>query len=240
MNAFPGDVCVATMAWARDPEEERVLRAALAVLHRTGLPVTVADKGNNASFTQFLAGLAGASVIPSAAASLVAQVQASLRAAGSPGARFVLYTEPDKEDFFARRLASFLDRAPRDARVGAVLAARTQASLATFPAIQQYTEGVINHLTGQVTGRPGDYSYGPLLLARELLPAVMTLEPEIGWGWRHFAVCRAMQMGLTVHLVEDDHPCPVEGRLDEAGERLHRLRQLAQNITGLIRGTAAH
>jgi hypothetical protein len=239
MSAFPADVCVATIAWARDPAEERVLRSALAALHRTGLPVTVADKGNNASFTQFVAGLHGVSVIPSAAGSLVAQVQASLRAAGSPGASFVLYTEPDKEDFFARRLASFLDRAPRHAGVGVVLAARTAASLATFPAIQQYTEGVINHLMGEVTGQPGDYSYGPMLLARELLPALMALDPEIGWGWRHFAVCRAMRMGLTVHLVEDDHPCPDEQRLDDQRERAHRLRQLAQNIGGLLRGTAA-
>ena len=239
MSALPGDVCVATMAWARDPEEEQVLREALAALHRTGLPMTLADKGNNASFTQFLAGLPGVSVIPSAAGSLVAQVQASVRAAVSSDARFVLYTEPDKEHFFVRRLASFLDRAPRHDGVGAVLAARTPASLATFPAIQQYTEGVINHLMGQVTGQPGDYSYGPMLLARELVPAVMALDPQIGWGWRHFAVCRAMQMGLTVHLIEDDHPCPAEQRLDDERERTHRLRQLAQNITGLIHGTSA-
>ncbi|HZB26876.1 MAG TPA: hypothetical protein VE379_12115 [Vicinamibacterales bacterium] len=238
MTAFPGDVCVATMAWARDSGEERILRASLAALHGTGLPMTVADKGDNVAFTQFLGGLRGVSVIPSPAGSLVAQVQASLRAAGSAGTRFVLYTEPDKEDFFAARLASFFDRAPRHPRVGVVLAARTRASFATFPAIQQYTEGVINHLMGEVTGQPGDYSYGPMLLTRDLLPEVTALNPDVGWGWRHFAVCRAMRMALTVHLIEDDHPCPVEQRLDDERERTHRLRQLAQNISGLLRGTA--
>ena len=239
MTAFPGDVCVATMAWARDSGEERILRAALAALHGTDLPLTVADKGGNAAFTQFLGTLPGVSVVPSPVGSLVAQVQASLRAAERAGTRFVLYTEPDKEHFFAARLAPFLDHAPRSAGVGVVLAARSRASFATFPAIQQYTEGVINHLMGEVTAQPGDYSYGPMLLSRELLPEVIALDPDVGWGWRHFAVCRAVRRGLTVHLVEDDHPCPAEGRLDEAGERAHRLRQLAQNITGLLRGTAA-
>lgn len=238
MTGVAGDVCVATMAWARDPGEEQVLRAALAALERTGLPVTLADKGDNPAFTQFARALRGASVIASPVGALVPQVQASLRAAARAGTRFVLYTEPDKELFFAARLAPFCERAPRDARVGVVLAARSEASFATFPAIQQYTEGVINHLMGEITGQPGDYSYGPMLLASELLPEVIALDADVGWGWRHFAVCRAVRRGLTVHLLEDDHPCPAEGRLDEEGERTHRLRQLAQNITGLLRGTA--
>ena len=239
MTGFPGDVCVVTMAWAREAGEERVLRASLAALERTGLPVTVADRGNNAAFTEFLRGLRGFSVVASPAGSLVGQVQASLRRAAREGTPFVLYTEPDKEQFFAARLAPFFQKAPRDAHVGVVLAARSPASFATFPAIQQYTEGVINHLMGEVIGQPGDYSYGPMLIASSLVPDVLALEPDVGWGWRHFAVCRALRMGLAVRLVEDHHPCPPEQRLDDAGEKTHRIRQLAQNLTGLLRGTAA-
>ena len=239
MTGFSGDVCVATMAWAREAAEERVLRASLAALERAGMPVTVADKGDNGAFTRFLGGLRGFSVVASPAGSLVGQVQASLGRASREGTPFVLYTEPDKEQFFAARLATFFESAPRDAKVGVVLAARSPASFATFPAIQQYTEGVINHLMGEVTGQPGDYSYGPMLIARSLLPEVLALAPDVGWGWRHFAVCRALRMGLTVRLVEDHHPCPLDQRLDEANEKAHRIRQLAQNLTGLLRGTAA-
>lgn len=238
MTPLAGDVSVATMAWARAADEEQLLRAALTTLERTGLPVALADKGDNAGFTDFLTARCGFSVIPAPAGSLVSQVQASLRAAERFDTPFILYTEPDKEHFFAERLPSFLARAPRHTRVGVVLAARSEASFATFPPFQRYTEGVINHLMGQSTGQDGDYSYGPMLLARPLLPHVQELGSDLGWGWRHFAVCTALRLGLTVHLVEGDHPCPPDQRLEDGRERAHRLRQLTQNITGLLRGTA--
>ena len=239
MTGFASEVCVATMAWAREEAEEQVLRASLLALEGTGLPVVLADKGNSAAFSAFLAGRSNFSVTTVSEGPLVAQVQASLSAAERLGTPFVLYTEPDKQHFFSARLRGFLERAPRHAGVGVVLAARSSASFATFPPFQQYTEGVINHLTGQSSGQPGDYSYGPMLLARAVLPHVQALGVDVGWGWRHFAVCTALQLGLTVHLVEGDHPCPADQRIEDADERTHRLRQLAQNITGLVRAAAA-
>ena len=53
------------------------------------------------------------------------------------GRPFVLYTEPDKEMFFAEHLRDFVDRASgRDG--GVVLAARSESSFASFPPVQRY------------------------------------------------------------------------------------------------------
>jgi len=36
-----------------------------------------------------------------------------------------------------------------------------------------------------------------------------------------------------VHIAAH-HPCPADGQMEEGAERAHRLRQLRQNILGLI------
>lgn len=104
------------------------------------------------------------------------QVQARLRAAFQFSTDFILYTESDKQQFFQDKLEAFLRQAAVAPDVGAVLAARSEASFATFPPVQRYTEGVINHLCEHFGGPPGDYSYGPMLLNRALLPLPDTVE----------------------------------------------------------------
>jgi hypothetical protein len=62
---------------------------------------------------------------------------------------------------------------------------------------------------------------------------------DLGWGWRHFAFGAARRLGYRVVLVEGEYACPADQRLEDDGERLHRARQLAQNIEGLLRGMTA-
>ena len=81
---------------------------------------------------------------------LLAQVRTSLHRAQETGARYIFYTEPNKEQFFAESLDEFLTRAMAradgDHDFGMVLPARSEASFATFPSFQQYTESVANEL----------------------------------------------------------------------------------------------
>src|SRR4051812_42261621 len=157
-------VCVATVTWARDEDEERLLRRSLLLLAGSGLPVVVADRETAPEFTRFLSSDGRFRVAsPLRTPGLVGQVQASLAAAVDTGADFVLYTEPDKEQFFTSGLQQFLAAAQPGERTGAVLAARSETSYATFPPLQRFTEGAINELCRQFIGPPGDYSYGPFL-----------------------------------------------------------------------------
>jgi hypothetical protein len=164
---------------------------------------------------------------------LVGQVKACVRLAGAFGTPFIMYVESDKEWFFGPPLSAFVDRAPDGDEVGVVLAARDATSFETFPPMQRFTEGVINRLCGDLIA-PGDYSYGPFLMNRALLPHVAGLQESVGWGWRHSVFREAHRRGLRVLHVVGNYPCPVEDRVEDASERTHRLRQLSQNILGLI------
>jgi len=227
-------VSVATITWARTADEEALLRRSLERLADTGLPVSIADAGTNASFTEFLHSCHGFVVTVPHERTLVAQVAASLNAAAKFDTPFLLYTEPDKEAFFAGPLADFIARADGGSDVGVVLAARSERAFTTFPRMQRYTEGVINHLCGELIGRAGDYSYGPFLLNRLLLPALTELPADTGWGWRPFIFLAAHRRGFRVAHITGDYECPPDQREEDDAERAHRLRQLRENISGLL------
>jgi hypothetical protein len=232
MNASA--VVVATVTWARSDREETALRTSLECLISTGLPIAVADRGTSASFSAFLRSSPGVDVVTPREPGLVPQVKAGVGRALGFGARFVLYTEPDKHWFFQHALMAFIENAPDDDSVGVVMPSRSPDSFQTFPPMQRYTEGVINHLCAQCIGNDGDYSYGPFLIRRMLLPAIADAPDEVGWGWRPFMFRKAHEKGLRLVHAEGDYPCPADQRDEDAAERTHRLRQLGENIRGLI------
>jgi hypothetical protein len=226
------DVAVATITWARSATEERLLRRSLLGLARTGFPMAVADSGRRRSFANFLRSRPEFTTTVESAG-LIAQVEASLRLARQFGTRFILYTEPDKEHFFAR-LGEFVRRATARSEVDLAIAARSTRSFRTYPPMQRYTEAVINRLCGNTLGCRGDFSYGPFLLPRALVRDLLPLPPHLGWGWRHYAFHRAVRRGLRVRHLTGEYPCPLDQRVEDASERAHRLRQLSQNIQGLL------
>ena len=231
----PTSLSIATITWARDAAEESLLRTALSRLSRHRLPVFVADGGSGEGFVEFLRTLRDVSV-HHAGRGVFRQAGTSLRLAGESGAEMILYTEPDKLEFFDRGLDTFLENAGAYGDAAVVLAARTPSSFATFPEMQRFTESTINGLCAEVLGVEGDYCYGPLLLHRALLPHLETIQEEIGWGWRFFAVAAAHKLGLEVQLIEGDFPCPADQRSESEKERLYRMTQLEQNIRGLLLG----
>ena len=228
---------VATITWARTAAEEALLRRSLQALAGIGWPVAVADAGTNSAFAEFLDSLPSFSVTTPSERGLVAQVKASVTLAATFATPFVLYSEPDKQPFFDEGLRNFVRRAgeTRDGgELGVALAARSAGSFETYPPMQRYTEGVINDLCGAFVGRKGDYSYGPFIMSRALLPRIAMLPNELGWGWRHAVFHAAHRAGLRVEHVIDDYPCPPDQRVEDDAERTHRLRQLSDNIRGLI------
>ena len=228
-------VAIATMTWVRTPAEETLLRQSLTSLATHGLPVAVADSESDFGFLQFLRGLPQFHVTRPDGIGLVAQITASLKAAAHSGYHFVLYTEPDKLFFFEHRLADFLDAASHHADAGVILASRSSESFQTYPPMQRYTEGVVNHLCGQLIGVECDVSYGPFLVGTSILPVVETLEPTLGWGWRHALFRWTHQQGRPLVPLVGDYPCPEDQRAEDDEERTHRMGQLSQNILGLIR-----
>jgi len=226
-------VAIATITWARTAREESALRNSVARLASLGLPVAVADAGVSPGFLQFLHGVHGLDVSVPGERGLTAQVTTAVDMAARVQTPFILYTEPDKEVFFDQ-IGDFIARADGSPDVGVVLAARTEESFTTFPPTQRYTESVVNHLCGQSIGLPGDYAYGPFIMNRSLLPVVRALQPAVGWGWRPLLFVAAHRQGLRVMHIPGDRPCPLDQRAEDDEERSHRLRQLSENVLGLV------
>lgn len=230
----PCALAVSTIVWAQSGEDEQRLLRCLGGLAHSGYPVAVADRGTNRRFTDALRALPGITVTIPSDEGLVAQIKASFSLAADFATQYFLYVEPDKEEFFVSRLSNFVARAIEGDDARLVLASRSSASFRTFPPMQQYTEGVFNHLCSNVLGVTGDYTYGPFLMHRTLLPHIAGLNPKLGWGWRPSTFAAARRHGVRIVHAEDDHPCPADQRREDARDRLHRIRQLAENIAGLL------
>jgi hypothetical protein len=211
-----------------------LLERSITRLSETGLQIVVADRGTDARFTDSLRRLQHVEIVVPAEQGLVRQVQAGLEAAARRGTPFILYVEPDKEEFFSAHLMDFIRRATMDDGTGVALAGRSAAAFATFPPMQRYTERVFNELCGDVTGTPGDYCYGPFLMRRGLVDHVLRLEPAVGWGWRPSTFLAAHRRGSgLVHLV-GEFTCAPDQRAEDDADRRHRIRQLSQNLSGLV------
>ncbi|HEY0875079.1 MAG TPA: hypothetical protein VGD94_16515 [Vicinamibacterales bacterium] len=233
MNA---GLAAAIVTLVREPAEDELLRRALRLLARFDLPLFVCDGGSGPDFVGFLQSLPRTMVVEPIEKGLIGQVRASIASARDSGAEFVLYTESDKAEFFDRRLSRFLRDALLEDDPGVVLAARSDAAFATFPPSQQFTEGTINRLCGEFLGTKGDYSYGPFLVHRDVSVHVDRAAKDLGWGWRHMIFAIAHRLGTRIVHLDDDHTCPEDQRVEDDGERLHRLRQLGQNVQGLLAG----
>jgi hypothetical protein len=236
-------LAIATMTWAREPDEAEQLFGAVEQLSHHGVPVVIADGGSTVTgFTDRLRRLPGVSlVLPRLGPGrLVGQVQAALEGAENLGADHILYTEPDKHEFFSGGLDDFLATLSSQPDAGMLLASRNAASFATFPAGQQLTESLFNRLAAEALGVASDTLYGPLLLRSQLVPHITHLHEDLGWGWRPYLMALTQRQGLPIVCREGAYPCPPAHREeDDLEARIYRMEQLAQNVRGLALGLKA-
>ena len=231
------EITIATMTWARDAEEEQLLRESLQILAALEIPTFITDAGSGEAFMDFLRGFSNFTVFEADKPGLWPQIRRSLQGAHQCGRPFIFYTESDKRDFFQNGLDGFTSAAPEGEEIGVVLAARSAGSFATFPAFQQYTETVINRCCAEVTNHDFDFTYGPFLMNRDLVPHLGKAEDNIGWGWRSFAFGTAHRLGYRIEQIIGDFPCPPAQREDKKSERLYRMSQLGQHVQGAILST---
>jgi hypothetical protein len=233
MRSAVSSIAAATMTKARSNAEEELLHRSLEKLSRAIQPVFVTDAGSG---PQFLARLQEMPelIVHTDSCGLVDQVRRSVRNAFDYGARFVLYTEPDKEWFFEHALGAFLSGA--DEEIDLAVCSRDEESFRTFPFGQRETERTLNELFQSMLGigERVDVLYGPLLFNSAVGLYLNDVESGFGWGWRIYSIARAFLEHRKVRVYEGYFPCPAHQRSeDNAAVRTHRLRQLAQNIEGL-------
>jgi hypothetical protein len=231
-------VCIATICWARTKEEEQLLRPSLLQLSSLDIPIFITDGGSNAAFVDYIKSLPNMHVLDAPEKGLWAQAKHSLLAAKQHGSNFILYTEPDKLIFFRDHLQTLLQHFSFNESIGIHLAARTTSAFHTFPAFQQMTETTINNCCTEVTASKFDYTYGPFLLNKRLLDYIDVLPADIGWGWRPFMFCMARRSGLHVTETAGEFGCPTDQQQDDENEKIYRMKQLEQNIRGIVLATS--
>ncbi|HEV7331046.1 MAG TPA: hypothetical protein VGN63_08415 [Flavisolibacter sp.] len=232
------NLAIATITWARDEKEEALLGESLTALSQLGIPLFVTDGGSTPSHQALVRALPNVSFFQTKG--LWAQAKKSITEAHLSGAKTVLYTEPDKLEFFRQHLPLIIENSQGSEDNGIVIAARSARAFASFPAFQQMTETTINRCCAEITGLATDYLYGPFLFSTQLLPYLDVLPDNCGWGWRSFLFAKAHLLGFKLGVVEGDYFCPSDQQADDAGERIYRMKQLAQNIDGIVLATATH
>lgn len=231
------NLSVATITWARDDKEEKLLRRSLEQLATLQIPVYITDGGSNPGFLKFMGSFPHFHLLDAKMKGVWGQAKNSLLEACKSGSEFILYTESDKFDFFSRFLPRMIQDIPVNSQSGIVLASRSTGGFATFPSFQKMTETTINNCCSEVIDKPLDYTYGPFVLNSKLVPYLDLVKEDIGWGWRPYTFIIASRLGYNVEAYVTDFFCPVDQRDDDHKERLYRMRQLEQNTRGIVLAT---
>jgi hypothetical protein len=229
------------MTRARDEVEAGGAIASLTALSALGLPIFASDANSIPAFRE------AARQMPDLrscqpGASLVAQVKSAMRGAAAEGHRYVFYTEPDKREFFLHGARAFLSAAREQNGAAIFLAARDEASFATFPIGQQTTERAVQQIAGVFLGPVPDLLYGPLVLDLETaLPQLDAVADDLVWGWRLYVIARAVKSSRAVRGFAGSFPCPLDQRdEDDPASRLYRLEQARQCLEGIRLGLLHH
>jgi hypothetical protein len=230
-------LAIATITLARNEEEETLLMKALSTLAECGVTTYITDGGSTENFTSFLKTFPNFKLSDTTIAGVFAQVRNSLKDAYDSKSPFILYTEPDKFDFFATSLNRWVAEISVGTQTGIINAARTDYAFRTFPAFQQMTETTINNCCAEITGVSADFTYGPFLMNRDVVPHLKQVTQDIGWGWRPYIFNIAKRLGLTIYPYTGDFVCPSDQRNDDTAERIYRMRQLKENIDGIMLST---
>lgn len=230
------DISIATITLARDEAEETLLRNSLEQLAKLSLPVFITDGGSGRGFLNFIKNIPHFVLSNSQKRGVWAQAKNSLFEAYQHNSPFIFYTEPDKLDFFNQLPGFIADNTTTD-RTGIILASRSKAGFATFPLFQQMTETTINNCCAEIIGSSYDYTYGPFLLNRSIAPYLNLVEQDLGWGWRPFTFNVASRLGYNVQMHQKDYQCPEGQRQDSKTERVYRMKQLTQNVQGIVLST---
>lgn len=224
---------VGTMTLVRSESDSMAVSTALEQLSSLGLPIYAADGGSIPTLADHVDRISQLEHWREGT-TLVQQIKACLARAVANKHRMVLYTEPDKKQFFERAAAPFLGIVSSLQNSVVWIAARSEQDLATFPPGQQAAERAFNGLANSVLGMTGDLLYGPLVLDLGVVADYLQEIPDdIGWGWRTYVIARCVLAGKRVTPVSGKFTCPNDQRNEDHQDLAHRLMQLRQNVEGL-------
>ena len=222
------NLAIATMTYDKKGDPELMLKS-MELLSQLPYKVYISDGGSSKDFTDSLKDM-GHNV--SSANGLNYQLQDSISKA-SDNAESVLYTEPDKYNWFKTGLKKTIEQY-YDGNKGFSAVGRTRSQNATFPSFQQKYEQEMNKIISWYTGVDGDFIYGPKIFPSSLGKQVKEINFDMGWGILMFLVGRADKMNLPLNILNTAVSCPLNQRSED--NELYRLKQYNDNMRGFLKG----
>lgn len=224
------DLAIATMTFAKTKEEAELMESALKILADKGYSAYVADGASPVEGFARNIGLMGHQVVE--VRGLAPQQRDSISRA-SDKSPFVLYTEPDKYDWFVNGFERFVDAYSRGKK-GFAAVGRTPEQMKTFPPHQQYWENKMNSIIEYETGIKGDFIYGPKFFPSVLGNHVKDFKKGVGWQTVMFLPGRAYNLRMPIEIIETASECPINQRREDNAE--YREKQFEQNKLGFYIG----
>jgi hypothetical protein len=223
------DIAIATITFDKKGDQE-LLEYGMELLSRFPYPVFVADGGSSERFVRVLEKMGhDVDYVPDGLTESLKN--AVLRASESAG--LVLYTEPDKCEWFNEGLEKTV-HAYLDGKRGFAAVGRTPEQMQSFPLHQRYWEQRMNEIIFGNIGIEGDFVYGPKAFPSLLGNEVGKIHRDIGWGPLIFLVGRSYSMGIPVEVLYTASPCPEEQRSED--DELYRINQFCDNVLGFYMG----
>jgi len=230
------NIAIATMTLDTKGDAQ-LMEAALEVLAIKSYTVYVADGGSSERFLASIKKMGHkVTYVPGG---LTNQHKHSILRASSTH-DIVLYTEPDKFDWFVDALDATVDQYFAGVPSGFAAVGRSREALQTYPVHQQKWEGMINKAIVEKLGLRTtirddyDFVYGPKLFPTTLGRHVADINGNIGWGTLMFLVGRAHKNHMMIRDIPSGLPCPQSQRTED--NEAYRKTQFADNYAGFQLG----
>jgi hypothetical protein len=226
-------LAIATMTRAASEEEAARLSEGLTCLSVLNVPVFVTDNSQHPALAPSIAQLPNLHFVKESQ-DMVPRICNSLRRAAAERPDAIVYTEPDKLDFFRTGMDRLLRTAEQNPS-SLVIPARDKSSFESIPSGQRMLESMTRQIVAQYLGSDIDLLFGPFALpcaaVEQYLPGVRT---EFGWGWRTYVIARCLKHGVPLIVSEGRFPAPEWNRHEDDGpSRLYRLRQFVESVEGI-------
>ena len=227
-------VVIATISWARNKKEEKIVLKALQELNKLGLPIVLTDESRS-KFPIFNKARRLKNFRVFRANGLDAKVRKSLFEASHIG-QFIFYTESDKLNFIRNHMRLFLNKFFKRP-AGIWLPARLPMNFDKLPHYQKAMEYFLGDSFGALAGiEREDISYGPRIFPASLIKYLIAIKSKIGWGWQTYLLIIGQRLRLPIKIVKFNVYSPIDVQQNKELV-LFRIEQAIDELRGLQLGS---
>lgn len=229
-------IVIATISWARNKKEAKIILKTLVELNKLGLPVVLTDDSQS-KFPLFDKAKKLKNFRVFKASGLDAKVKKSFSEASRLG-QFIFYTESDKLEFIRDSAQLFLDTFLKNPK-GIWLAARLPMNFKRLPVYQEEMERFLGDSFSALTNVPNeDISYGPRIFPSSLVKYLLAVQSPIQWGWQAYLLIISHRLHLPIRIIKLNTVSPVDVQKNR-DLILFRMEQVIDSLRGFQLGLDA-